>query len=69
MDEIKKERPQDKWNKKNGLVAKSYRLKKEIVEAFALACEKRGVSQSGQLTNMMQEFITEVEGENDINNN
>ncbi len=63
MEEIKKERPQDRWNKKNGLVAKSYRLKKDIVDAFALACEKRGVSQSGQLTAMMQAFIDEVNAE------
>ena len=44
-------------------VAKSYRLKKDIVDAFALACEKRGVSQGGQPTTMMQEFIKEVEAE------
>ena len=69
MEETKKERPQDRWNKKNGLVAKSYRLKKDIVDAFTLACEKRGVSQSGQLTAMMQAFIDEVNAETCVNNN
>ena len=48
-----------KYEKKAGWVSKSYKLKKETVEAFALACEKAGVSQAGQLTKMMKEFIEE----------
>lgn len=57
-----------KYEAKVGLVSKSYKLKKEVVEAFANACEKRGVSQSGQLTAMMQAFIDEVNAETDVNN-
>lgn len=53
----KKIRAQDKWNAKAGLISKSYKLKKELVEEFALACEKAGVSQAGQLSEMMREFI------------
>lgn len=49
-----------KWNKKAGYVSKSYKLKKETVEAFAEACNKAGTSQAGQLTKMMQEFIEKV---------
>lgn len=55
--EEKKIRPQDKWNAKAGLISKSYKLKQELVEAFADACEKAGVSQAGQLSMMMREFI------------
>ena len=55
--EEKKIRPQDKWNAKAGLISKSYKLKRELVEAFADACEKAGVSQAGQLSMMMREFI------------
>lgn len=55
--EEKKIRPQDKWNAKAGLISKSYKLKRELVEAFADACEKVGVSQAGQLSMMMREFI------------
>ncbi len=55
--EEKKIRPQDKWNAKAGLISKSYKLKRELVEAFADACEKAGVSQAGQLSRMMREFI------------
>ena len=55
--EEKKVRPQDRWNAKAGLISKSYKLKKEVVEQFAEACERAGVSQAGQLTKMMQDFI------------
>lgn len=55
--EEKKIRPQDKWNAKAGFISKSYKLKKELTDQFAEACEKAGVSQAGQLSKMMKEFI------------
>lgn len=55
--EEKKIRPQDKWNEKAGLISKSYKLKRELVDEFAEACDKAGVSQAGQLSKMMREFI------------
>lgn len=57
--EEKKIRPQDKWNAKAGLISKSYKLKRELTERFAEACEKAGVSQSAQITKMMNAFIEE----------
>jgi hypothetical protein len=54
---------QKKYQEKVGIIAKSYRLKKDLTDAFARACEKRGVSQAGQLTTMMQAFIDEVNAE------
>lgn len=57
--EAKKIRPQDKWNAKAGLVSKSYKLKQEVVEEFAKACERAEVSQAAQLTKMMLGFIEE----------
>ena len=62
--EEKKIRPQDKWNAKAGLISKSYKLKREVIESFAEACNKAGVSQAGQLTKMMTEFIEAVSKEN-----
>lgn len=56
----KKTRPQDKWDAKAGLMSKSYKLKREVVEQFASACEAAGVSQAGQITKMMNEFIEEM---------
>lgn len=55
--EEKKIRPQDKWNEKAGLISKSYKLKRKLVDDFAEACEAAGVSQAGQLSKMMSEFI------------
>lgn len=49
-----------KYQQKVGLVSKSYKLRKEIVNAYAAACKKAGVSCAGQLTIMMQEFIRTV---------
>lgn len=48
-----------KYEKKAGWISKSYKLKKEVVEEYAKACEKAGVSTAGQLTKMMQQFIKE----------
>jgi hypothetical protein len=49
-----------RYQDKAGWISKSYKLKKETVEAFADACNKAGVSQAGQITKMMKEFIEEV---------
>lgn len=46
-----------KYEAKTGWISKSYKLKRETVEEFAKACEKAGVSQAGQLTELMKEFI------------
>lgn len=46
-----------KYEQKAGFVSKSYKLRREVVEQFAEACEKAGVSQAAQLTSMMKAFI------------
>lgn len=56
----KKIRPQDRWNAKAGLISKSYKLKRDLVEEFAEACKKENVSQASQLTKMMKDFIDAV---------
>lgn len=45
-----------KYQDKVGWISKSYKLKKEVVELYAEACETAGVSQAGQLMKMMKEF-------------
>ena len=47
----------EKYQKKMGYIAKSYKIRKEISDAFAEACDKSGVSQASQITRMMQEYI------------
>ena len=49
-----------KYHEKIGLISKSYKLKRELTEQFAAACEKAGVSQASQISRMMKEFIEEV---------
>ena len=56
-----KKRPQDRWNEKAGLISKSYKLKKELTEEFAEACESAGVSQAGQISKMMRAFIKDIQ--------
>lgn len=38
-------------------MSKTYKLKKELVEQFAESCDAVGVSQSAQLSKMMEDFI------------
>ena len=47
----------EKYTKKVGLISKSYKLKEELVNQFADACEKAGTNQAAQLSKMMQEFV------------
>lgn len=49
-----------KYTEKTGWISKSYKLKKELVDEFAEACEKAGTSQATQLSLMMKQFIEEV---------
>ena len=55
-----KVRPQDRWKEKVGVISKSYKLRRELTEEFASACDAAGVSQAGQISKMMREFIEEV---------
>lgn len=49
-----------KYEAKIGMMSKSYKLKREVVEGFAKACETAGTSQAAQLTKMMKAFMEEV---------
>lgn len=49
-----------KYEEKAGWMSKTYKLKREVVETFAEACEKTGVSQAGKLTELMKGFIEKV---------
>ena len=57
MSEEKKERPQDRWNKKNNYITKGFKMRKELADEFKDVCDKAGVSQSGQIIKMMQDYI------------
>lgn len=51
----------EKYQKKAGYMTKGFKIKRDIADRFAEACDKAGVSQASQITKMMQEFIDEVE--------
>lgn len=53
-------RATEKYHAKVGLISKSYKLKRELADEFAAACEKAGVSQASQISKMMREFIEQV---------
>lgn len=53
----------EKYTKKVGIVAKTYKLKKTLADEFADACERAGTNQSAQLSKMMKEFIEKVNNE------
>lgn len=55
--EEKKIRPQDKWDEKAGVIAKSYKIHADIAEAFKAACIAKGISQAKALEALMIEFI------------
>ena len=59
----KKISPQERYALKNGLISKSYKISRETAEAFQEACRKTGVSMSTQLTIMMEDFIKQVNRE------
>lgn len=45
-----------KYQEKVGLMSKTYKLQKNIVDEFSETCKRMGVSQSGTLMHFMQEF-------------
>lgn len=53
----------DRYQKKAGYKVKGFKLKGDVAERFANACDKMGVSQASQITKMMEQFIQEVENE------
>lgn len=52
-----KQRPQDKWDAKAGVVAKTYKLNKEVAEEFQRVCKAEGIAMGPQITEMMRMFI------------
>lgn len=50
-----------KYQKKAGYMTKGFKLKRDVAERFEAACEKAGVSQAGKITELMENFIREVE--------
>ncbi len=60
-DEMNKAKPQtianEKWQKKAGYIAKTYKLKKDLCEEFARKCKENGESQAAAISRLMRDYI------------
>jgi len=54
----------EKYQKKAGYKVKGFKLKGDVADRFAAACEAAGVSQASKITELMESFISEVEKDN-----
>lgn len=50
----------DKYQKKIGLVVKGFKIRKELAEEFAWACEQAGEGQAATISRLMREYIDQV---------
>ena len=55
--EEKKARPQDKWDAKAGMVPKTYKVKKDAAETFAVLCRAQGIAVGVKLSELMAEYV------------
>lgn len=62
-NEERKQRPQDKWDEKAGLIPKTYKVNRKVAEEFQKACKEAGVAMGTQLTKMMKEFTEQMNNE------
>lgn len=49
----------ERYQKKVGYMSKTYKLKRDVVERFAAACDRAGASQASTMTQLMEQFIAE----------
>ncbi|MFR8738884.1 MAG: hypothetical protein ACLVFL_09110 [Eubacterium sp.] len=53
----KKIRPQDRWDLKAGISAKTYKVNTAVADEFKSLCKELHLSQGPELTKLMQQFI------------
>lgn len=51
----------EKYQKKAGYKTKTFKLKGDIAERFAKACEEAGVSQAAKITELMECFVDKTD--------
>ena len=59
-NEEKKQRPQDKWDEKAGLVPKTYKGKQRSGRRVSSSLQRSRRAMGTQLTKLMKQFIEEV---------
>ena len=48
----------EKYQKKAGIIVKGFKIKKELADEFAEACDRAGQSQASVISEFMQEYIS-----------
>jgi len=51
-------RATDKYQKKKGIISKSYKMKKTLADEFKAACEERRTGQSDTVRKLMEGYIS-----------
>jgi len=54
-----------RYHKKKGVISKSYKLDREVVEMFAEACENAETTQAKELTMFMKRYIRKYHPDNE----
>ena len=49
----------EKYQKKAGYSVKGFKLKGDVADRFAAACDAAGISQAAKITELMEQFIKE----------
>lgn len=49
----------EKYQKKVGIIAKSFKIKKTLADEFAETCDRIGVGKAATISKLMQQFIDE----------
>ena len=52
----------ERYQKKAGYRVKGFKLRGDVADRFASACERAGVSQAAKITELMEIFIGEADG-------
>jgi hypothetical protein len=50
-----------KWDEKNNITAKTYKIDKDLVSGFTAACESRGQTQGEAISELMTAYINGVQ--------
>lgn len=53
---------QKRYNAKQGIVSKSYKIKKDVADRFAEACKANGEGVASTITRLMEEYIANTKG-------
>lgn len=48
---------QEAYDERHGLIAKTYKISKDLAERFKRACDSKGISQASKLQELMRHWL------------